>query len=160
GGAGSNPKSGGGSNEQESSSNSNSGSILGSSPATNVDTIEQQIVELMRRIDRLDEQSDKTSQARNEASGVHTGGQNELRELNRKVNELAALAERFRRHEQDFDKFREEFRVVRAQVDAIQGGPTGGRTAPGVAQRPGASGSSPPGSAEASISPAMKEGIE
>jgi hypothetical protein len=140
--------------------NPNTGAIPGSSPSRNVDTIEQQIVEVMRRIDRLDEQFDKTSQAKSEAGAVQTAIQIELGELTRKVNDLAPLVERFRRHEQEVDKFREEFRVVRAQVDAMQAGPTGGRPAPGSVQRPGASGSSPPGSAEASISRPMKEGIE
>jgi hypothetical protein len=166
GGAGSNPKSGASSNEQgsssnsvsneqESSSDSKSSSIPGSSPARNVDTLEQQIVDLMRRIDRLYERIDHMSRASNDSHAVQLAVQHELGELTRKVNDLAPLAERFRLHEQEFDKFRDEFKVVRAQVNAMQGG----RTDPGAVHRPGTSRSSPP-PPEASINPAMKEGIE
>jgi len=121
-----------------------------------VDTIEQQIIELTRRIDHLAEQVDRMSQARTESTSVQLAVQMELGSLTQKVNDLAPLPERLRHHEQEFDKFREEFRVIRAQVDALQGGPKPA----GAVRRNGHSGSSPPGSPEASISPSMKEGIE
>jgi hypothetical protein len=121
-----------------------------------VDTIERQIVELMRRVDQLSERVDHFSRARDETSPVQQAVQLELGELNRKMNDLAPLAEWFQHHREEFDKFREEFKVLRAQVDAMQVG----RPADGAVQRPRTTGSSPPGSPGASISRAMKDGID
>jgi hypothetical protein len=124
-------KSGGGSQEKESGKESNeqastSSSIPGFSSAEDADTLKKQIMDLMQRVDRLGERVDRMTRPRDETPPVLHTLQIKIGELAREMDEVAALPARFRHLENRIETVQEDLKILRARVEAQQGGVSAG----------------------------------
>ena len=134
-------KSGGGGSSKDSGKESNaqastSSSIPGFSSAEDADTLKKQIMDLMQRVDRLGERVDRMSRPKDETPPVLRTMQIKMGELAREMDEVASLPAQVRHLDNRIETLQEEFKTLRARIEAMQGGSIGGRMSPGMTLPP------------------------
>jgi hypothetical protein len=127
-----------GKNEQAKSQQSGSAkkSIPGFSSAEDADTLKKQIMDLMQRVDRLNERVDRMTRPRDDTPPVLRTMQIKMGELVREMDGVASLPAQVRHFENRLETLQEDLKALRARIKAMQDGSVGGRKTPGVTLPP------------------------
>ena len=117
-----------------------------------------QVMDLMGRVDRLNERVDRATRPRDETSPVVQSLQVEVGELARGLKDLTALPARIRQTDNQLETVRAEFKTLQSRLDSFMNGdrPVVGAVA---ALRAQSADLSPPGTGIAPPSPTMEMGI-
>jgi hypothetical protein len=105
-----------------------SSSLPGFTSAQDADTLKQQILGLMQRIDQLHERVDRMSRPRDETPPVLQTMQIKLGDLTHAVEELSTQSAKVRRIDARLETFQEELKILGARIDEAQPDAIEGRT--------------------------------